>query len=144
MSNRNKAVDVLHSLWLRVQEPRRLSAIYFFVYLAVAVMGAAVVIDPPHTIQSSIGQLLVACWAGMLVIGGGIGLSTVLQGIWWLERAGAILCMFAMAIYGAAILGTPVTQVSLRVATTCFVIFAILAFAARLVKTRHYAYDPEK
>lgn len=131
-------------LWLRVQEPRALSAIYFFVYLAVTVMGLAVVSDPPRTIQGTLGQTLVVCWAGMLVIGGGIGAATVLQGIWWLERAGAILCMFAMGIYGIAYWGIPISQLSLRIASVSFVVFAILAFAARLVKTRHFAYDPEK
>jgi hypothetical protein len=52
--------------------------------------------------------------------------------------------MTALAVYGVAIAALPVTQVSVRVASICFVIFAILAFAARLVKIRHYAYDPEK
>ena len=136
--------EFLLGLWERVQEPRALSAIYFFVYLAVAILGFAVLADPPRSIQSSIGHLLVSCWGAMLLVGGGIGTSTVLQGIWWLERAGAIMCMFAMAVYGVAVTGIPITQVSIRVATICFVIFAILAFAARLVKTRHYAYDPEK
>jgi hypothetical protein len=134
----------LLKLWLRVQEPRALSAIYFFAYLAVAVLGLAVVIDPPHSIQGSIGQTLLICWALFLVVGGGIGAATVLQGVWWLERLGAILCGFAMLVYGAAICGVPLTQVSVRVASLAFVIFAVLAFAARLVQTRHYAYDPEK
>lgn len=136
--------NALLKLWLRVQEPRALSVIYFFAYLAVAVMGMAVILDPPRTIQGSIGQTLVACWAGMLFVGGWLGAATALQGVWWLERAGAILCMAAMAIYGVAAAGIPITQLSIRTATICFVVFAILAFAARLVKTRHYAYDPEK
>lgn len=136
--------DRLYKVWLRVQEPRALSVIYFFVYLAVAVMGLAVVVDPPRAIHASIGLLLLNAWAGLLIMGGGIGIATVLQGAWWLERAGAIACMFAMAIYGVAVLGVPVNQGSQRVATICFVIFAILAFAVRLVKTSKYSYDPEK
>lgn len=136
--------DGLYRLWLRVQEPRALSVIYFFVYLAVAVMGLAVLIDPPRAIHNSIGTTLLSAWCGLLILGGGIGVFTVLQGAWWLERAGAIACMTAMAIYGAAILGVPVTQGSQRVATVCFVVFAILAFAVRLVKTSKYSYDPEK
>lgn len=144
MRAKHKFLEGLHKLWLRVQEPRALSVIYFFVYLAVAVMGLAVISDPPRTIQSAIGQTLVGCWAVMLVVGGALGAGTVLQGAWWLERGGAILCMFAMLIYGVAYVGIPVTQVSLRVASISFVTFAILAFAARLVNTRRYAYDPEK
>ncbi len=134
----------LHKLWLRIQEPRALSAIYFFVYLAVAVMGLAIILDPPRSIQGAIGHTLVVCWSWFLLIGGGLGAATVLQGVWWLERAGAILCGFAMLIYGVAVCGVPLTQISVRVASVCFVLFAVLAFAARLVKTRHYAYDPEK
>lgn len=118
--------------------------IYFFVYLTVAIMGLAVVLDPPTAIHTSIGSLLLNLWAVLLVVGGGIGVGTVLQGAWWLERAGAIACMFAMAIYGVALAGVPLAQPSQRVASLCFVIFAILAFAVRLVKTIKYSYDPEK
>lgn len=135
---------MLHNLWLRVQEPRALSAIYFFAYGAVLIMGLAVVVDPPRTVQGPLGLTLVICWAWMLMAGGAIGVGTVLQGAWLFERAGAVLCMFAMAIYGVAILSLPVAQPSLRLASICFVIFSILAFAARLVNTRHAAYDPER
>lgn len=121
-----------------------MSVIYFFAYLAVFVLGLAVVTDPPRAVQGTIGRTLVMCWAGMLVAGGGIGAATVLQGAWLFERAGAILCMFAMAIYGVAMAALPVTQHSLRTATLCFVIFSILAFAVRLVNTRRYSFDPER
>lgn len=137
-------IDTLKSLWLRVQEPRALSAIYFFAYLAIGVLGLAVVVDPPRSIQSSIGHILMTAWGMTLLAGGLIGSVSVLPGIWWLERAAAIFCMTAMGVYGIALLGVPVTQVSTRIASICFVIFAILAFAARLVKIRHHAYDPEK
>jgi hypothetical protein len=136
--------SALLKLWLRVQEPRALSVIYFFAYLAVFALGLLVVTDPPHAVQGTLGQTLVLCWAWMLIAGGGIGAGTALQGAWFLERAGAILCMFAMAIYGVAMAALPVSQQSLRAATLCFVIFSILAFAARLVNTRRYAYDPER
>ncbi|MDN4644915.1 hypothetical protein [Arthrobacter sp. PsM3] len=134
----------LLAIWLRIQEPRALSVIYFFAYLAVFGLGLAVVSDPPRTVQSSLGLTLVICWAWMLIIGGGIGAATALQGAWFLERGGAILCMFAMAIYGVSLAALPVSQPSLRIASLCYVIFSILAFAARLVKTRRYAFDPER
>lgn len=136
--------DKLHKLWLRVHQPRMLSTIYFFAYLAILVCGLAVAIDPPRAVQGSIGHLLVVGWAAMLVIGGGIGAATVLQGAWLFERAGALLCGVAMLIYGIAILSIPVSQPSLRIASTCSIIFAILAFAARLVDIRRYFYDPER
>ena len=130
--------------WLRIPEPRALSVIYFFAYLAVVVLGLAVVADPPRAVQGPIGELLTVAWAWMLLVGGSIGATTALQGAWFIERAGAILCMFAMAIYGISIASLPVTQHSLRTATLCFVVFSILAFAARLVNTRRYSYDPER
>lgn len=130
--------------WLRIPEPRALSVIYFFAYLAVFVLGIAVASDPPRAVQGPIGETLAVSWAGMLLVGGAIGAATALQGAWFLERAGAILCMFAMAIYGVAMASLPVSQHSLRTATLCFVIFSILAFAARLVNTRRYSYDPER
>lgn len=134
----------LHRIWLRIQEPRKQTAVYFLVYLGVTVLGGAILADPPRSLQGTIGHVLVMIWAGMLVLGGGTGLATVLQGWWWLERAGAILCGFAMAVYGVAIGATPVTQFSLRLATISFVMLGALLFVARLAKTRHYSYDPEK
>lgn len=134
----------LVKLWLRIQEPRALSVIYFFGYLLIFGLGLAVALDPPRSLQGTLGHTMVVYWGGMLVVGGAIGVGTVLQGAWLFERAGAWLCMFALAIYGVAMSTMPVSQLSLRVATLCFVMFSILAFAARLVHTRRYAYDPER
>jgi len=135
---------MLLNLWLKVQEPRALSVIYFFAYLVISVMGLAVAIDPPRAVQSATGGGLMIIWGALLLVGGALGSISVLPGIWWLERAATCFCMTAIGIYGAAIAAYPVNQLSTRVATLCFVIFSLLAFAARLVKIRHYAYDPEK
>ena len=131
-------------LWLRIQEPRKQTTVYFFVYLLTAILGAAILTDPPRSLQGTIGGTLVLVWAVMLVLGGGTGLSTVLQGWWWLERAGTILCGFAMLVCGVAIWALPVTQISMRLVTLCLMMLALLLFVARLAKTRHYSYDPEK
>ena len=104
-------------LWLRIQEPRKQTTVYFFVYLLTAILGAAILTDPPRSLQGTIGGTLVLVWAVMLVLGGGTGLSTVLQGWWWLERAGTILCGFAMLVCGVAIWALPVTQISMRLVT---------------------------
>lgn len=136
--------NALHRLWLRIQEPRKQTAVYFLVYLGVTVLGAAILVHPPRSLQGTIEQVLVMAWAGMLVVGGGTGLLTVLQGWWWLERAGTWLCFFAMAVYGVAVGSLPVSQFSLRLATISFVMLGALLFVARLLKTKHYSYDPEK
>lgn len=140
----NSVQGRLHSIWLRVQEPRKQSAVYFLVYLLTTTLGGAIMADPPRTLQGTIGQMLVVVWAGMLVLGGGTGLLTVLQGWWWLERAGAVLCGFAMLVYGVAVGTLPLTQFSMRLATISFMMLALLLFVARLLKTRHSSYDPEK
>jgi hypothetical protein len=145
--NERKPVNLKHGLyqlWLRVQEPRKQTTVYFFVYLLTLTLGGAILADPPRSLQGTIGGALVLIWAGMLVLGGGTGLATVLQGWWWLERAGAALCTFAMGVCGVAIWALPVTQVSMRLVTLCLMMLALLLFVARLLKTRHYSYDPEK
>jgi hypothetical protein len=137
-------IPTLHRLWLRIQEPRKQTTVYFFVYLLTSTLGGAILADPPRSLQGTIGGTLVLIWAWMLVLGGGTGLATVLQGWWWLERAGAALCTFAMGVCGVAIWALPVTQVSMRLVTLCLMMLALLLFVARLLKTRHYSYDPEK
>ena len=134
----------LWNLWLRVQEPRKQSAVYFLVYMITTVLGAALLIDPPRSLQGTLGQVLIMVWSGMLVVGGGTGMLTVLQGWWWIERAGTWMCGFAMLIYGLAISALPVTQMSLRLATLSFMLLGVLLFVVRILKTRHYSYDPEK
>lgn len=134
----------LLKLWLKVQEPRALSVIYFFAYLAIGLLGMFVATDPPRNVASSLGTGLLTFWGGLLLVGGALGSFSVLPGIWWLERAATLMCMTAVGIYGVTMASAPVTQLSLRMATLCFIAFSILAFAARLVKIRHYAYDPEK
>jgi hypothetical protein len=142
--NMQPLLHSIHQLWLRVQEPRKQTTVYFLVYVGVIVLGTAILVDPPRSLQGTIGQLLVMVWAGMLVLGGTTGVLTVLQGWWWLERAGAILCAFAMAVCGVALQALPVTQVSMRIVTLSLMMLALLLFVARIFKTRHYSYDPEK
>ncbi|WP_422758298.1 hypothetical protein [Paenarthrobacter sp. C1] len=136
--------STLYSIWLKVQEPRALSVIYFFAYLAIGLLGLFVATDPPRNVQSSLGTGLLTFWGGLLLTGGALGSFSVLPGIWWLERAATLMCMTAIGIYGVTMAAAPITQLSLRMATLCFITFSILAFAARLVKIRQYAYDPEK
>jgi len=134
----------LAALWLKIQEPRALSVIYFFAYVAISLLGLFVATDPPRTVQSSLGNPLMVWWGVLLLVGGVLGSVSVLPGIWWLERAATFCCMTAIAVYGGVLASLPVTQMSVRAASLCFIVFSILAFAARLVKIRHHAYDPEK
>jgi hypothetical protein len=134
----------LHRLWLRIQEPRKQSVAYFFIYALTTTLGAAILLDPPRSLQGTIGQVLVMTWAAMLVLGGGTGLLTVLPGWWWLERAGTALCGFAMLVCGVAIGALPVTQLSMRLVTICLMMLGLMLFVVRLLKTSQYSYDPEK
>lgn len=134
----------MHSLWLRVQEPRALSVVYFLIYTLTIIAGIAILIDPPRNIQGTIGGGFTTYWAATLLLGGVIGVVTVLPGVWWLERVGSILCGTGLVIYDVALVSIPNTAGSNRVVSLCFVALASLAFFARLVRIRRYAYDPEK
>jgi hypothetical protein len=139
-----KIKTTLLTMWLMIQEPRFFSICYCGAYLMMAIAGTAVLLDPPRTMEHGLGEILVHVWAGLLIFGGVLGSLTTLPGIWWLERPATIACMFAITIYGAAVLALPLTQPSARIVSMCFIAFALLTFAVRLVKIKHFAYDPEK
>src|SRR5699024_11893577 len=90
-------------MWRMVREPRVISVLYFFIYLAFLAGGLSALIDPPRSIEGSIGSFSMYGLAGMLTFGGLIGAPSALVGIWWVEKLAVIAVGMSAVVYGGVI-----------------------------------------
>lgn len=132
------------ALWLRIQEPRIVSVIQFFVYLAAMAGGLAAVLSPPRSIEATAGAGITFYWAWLLLVGGTVGAVAVLPGVWWLERSAVLACTGAALIYAVNILALHVAENGNRLVQLFMIIIVALHFTKRWFSIRRYAYDPER
>jgi hypothetical protein len=140
----SRAQEWTVAVWLRIQEPRIVSVIQFFVYLAAAASGLAAVLSPPRSIEATAGAGLTLYWAWLLLLGGSLGAIAVLPGIWWLERSAVLACAGAALIYGVNIFALHLTESGNRLVQLFMILIVALHFATRWFRIRRYAYDPER
>lgn len=133
-----------YELFLRIAEPRVVRIMQFFVYVVAIIGGLSTWFSPPESIANSLGYVLTIIWGASLLIGGTLGVSSVLRGTWWLERAGVIFCSTGIAMYGVVATFLQVENNGqsrfMQIAT---IAIALISFAVRWVRIRRYAYDPE-
>ncbi|AIX99759.1 hypothetical protein ART_0161 [Arthrobacter sp. PAMC 25486] len=132
------------AVWLRIQEPRIVTVIQFFIYLAATAGGLSAVLFPPRSIEATAGAGLTLYWAWLLLLGGVLGAVAVLPGIWWLERSAVIACIGASLIYGVNILALHLSESGNRLVQFFMIVIVALHFGARWFRIRRYAYDPER
>lgn len=134
------------ALWLKIQEPRIVSVIQFFVYLLALAAGWAALAKPPRSVEVTAGQGLTFYWSIMLICGGVLGAITVLPGWWLFERAATIACLGSTVIYGVTIWSSHVAGSGSgnRIPQLCMVLIVAAHFAKRWFSIRRYAYDPER
>lgn len=140
-------LDPLRQLWARVNEPRIVSASHAVVYFVLLSGGLYALVNPPNTLDGSIGGLAMRLLAGTFAIGGAIGVPTALAGIWWLERTAVSLIVLACTVYlGTTLalqwLSPPGTNRLLHAA----MIFSVLTlhFPVRWHRVRQRPYDPDR
>lgn len=131
-------------VWLRIQEPRIVSVIQFFVYLCAAAAGICAVMYPPKSIEATAGISLTIYWAWLLLIGGVIGALAVLPGVWWLERSAVLACLGASLIYAVNIFALHLSESGNRLVQLFMIGIVALHFTTRWFRIRRYAYDPER
>lgn len=132
------------AVWLRIQEPRIITILQFFIYLSTLAAGSAAVFYPPKAVEGLLGGALTAAWAIMLLLGGLIGSIAVLPGIWWVERMAIPLCVAGLAMYAGTILMSHRPGNDSYLVQLFMIVGFMLGFGARWVRIRHSAYDPEK
>lgn len=92
-----------YRLWLRVREPRVITAISGLYWLVFVVMGVAAYFAPPRSIADELGPIQTELWASFLFVGGILGFigCCLLTPVWWrwVEHAGMVLAAGGVVLY---------------------------------------------
>lgn len=132
------------AVWLRIQEPRIVTILQFFIYLCAMASGYFALMNPPRSIEATAGPGLTFYWSILLLGGGVLGAITVLPGWWLFERAATIACFGAATIYGFNIFTLNSIESGNRLPQLFMILIAVLHFAARWFRIRRYSFDPER
>jgi hypothetical protein len=90
----------VHSVYMKIAEPRVVRIIQFFIYALLLLVGVLLLTKIPANLERAAGgHGFVVAMAVMLTIGALCSAIAVLPGIWWMERAGLVLLAFGLLIY---------------------------------------------
>lgn len=132
--------------WGRVAKPRHVKVIYQVIYLLSALIGMVTLTNPPQTIAGEVGPVLSVVWASLFIVGGLVGIVTVLPGWWWVERLlGIAPILIGLAIYLSVVVvlhwqsidtgGSRGTQIGI-------ILLAASPFILRFFFIKEYSYEP--
>lgn len=136
-------MNLLRRAWSHIAQPRVQRVGFFVLYGFHLVAGAAVAIGEPILFHG-IGGLQTLVWGGFLLLGGLLGMISVLPGWNYIERVGILSIVVGVAIYSAILAFSPVDDVPLRIATWCFVSAWVVVFLLRSWEIRLYLIAPRK
>lgn len=120
-----------YRLYRKIAEPRVVRLIHFAIYAFLLVAGTGVLMSPPKSFQGVLGVTLVFLIGIFVSLGATFGLVSVLQGIWWLERAGVIALWSGIGLYVLAVLGL---RASLVIVALPIVVILMLVLRWREIK----------
>ena len=130
--------------WLRVHQPRVIAATYAALYTVLAWGGIMALIDPPSTIEGTLGAAAMTILSALLVLGGVTGAPSALIGAWWLERIAVMSVAFSAGLYGMVITVKHVTETGNRQLQLAFVLTVLLMQLIRWHRIRRRPYDPTR
>lgn len=137
MSKLKKWFPLGYHLFLKIAEPRVVRLIFFGIYAFLFIAGAGVLASPPRSFQGILGFTLVMFIGGFVAFGSFLGMASVLQGIWWLERAGVISLWAGIGLYVLVMLGLKTSLVSVALP-----IVVILMLILRWREIKRYQLAP--
>lgn len=134
--------------WEWIAEPKRLNVVYVIVYALTLAIGVQTLRQPPQSIEGPLGEGATILWASLFILGGAVGLLTVLPGWWWLERLLAIapVCM-GLTIYLAIVIALHIQgsdEGSSRLTQAGVIILAAFPFLLRSLFIWESSYAPRR
>ena len=139
-------MSALKRLWQRINQPRVVATSHAAVYLALMAAGAYSLINPPSTVDHAIGPVAMNLLAGILTLGGLIGVPTALYGSWWLERTAVGLVALALSLYLIVVLWMQYDSTSGNRLLQAAAIFGliVLHFPVRWHRVKQRPWDPDR
>lgn len=134
-----KPVRMLTTAFMLIAEPRVVRVVQFGIYLCLLTAGAFVLATPPRSFEGVLGQTLVTVFGLFILIGGALGATAVLPGIWWLERAGILALATGLAMYSVVAITLGVSPIGFLIGLAF-----ILTFVQRWMEIRKFQLAPKR
>lgn len=134
--------NVVRVFWDSIREPRHIKVTYWVLYLVELLGGIGLLADPPQTIAGELGPLLTITWAVGFVIGGSVGLCTVLGGWWKVEKLGLWCALGSIGIYAGVVGYLHFTSSGSRVMQLTIIAFGVGLFLVRFLMIRGRDFEP--
>lgn len=133
------AREAAFALFMRIEEPRIVRVFHFVIYSLLAVAGSGFVFSQPPVVQSVLGVTLSTVLGCSVLLGGLIGLVSIIPGVWWAERLAIILLVCGLLMYLVAVMGLGVSPIAIGIIASL-----ILSLSLRWIEVRRYQHAPGK
>lgn len=113
------------------------------IYFVVIVGGLYALFFTPNTVTKELAgfEWMIPWWAGLLIVGGGLGLIGRITTIWILEPAADVASAFGILIYFVVIGTTAFSSITAALAS-CLVFVAFLGVTRRYLELQLFGSDP--
>lgn len=139
---RAAGIGWLGRAWLRLHEPRIISAVYGVAYGIALTVGIWCTASPPQSIEGQTGPLLMGLITMLIAVGGAVGVATVMRGVYWAERTAAWLTITGLAAWGGMTVWLQLTGTGNRGLTLMACLFGIGFFGIRFWWIGDRPYNP--
>lgn len=124
-------------LFLKIEEPRLLRILQFFLYGTMIIIGSLYLASRHMQVATLLGSTLATTLGVLVVLGGILGGVAVLPGIWWVERLGIICLWTGLGLY--IVVGLSIYISLLGVGLAWALVFAL---AIRWVQIKDFQFAP--
>lgn len=129
--------------WVRVPEPRDISALFTVVYAISAVTGFVVLFDPPILLLGVSDQVAVSLISICLMVGAVISCFAGWREYWKLERIGLWFLFGAQGMYFFLVTYLHLTSITgSRLLQMGTILVAVCCYVARYLLIRTFTYRP--
>lgn len=129
----------------RLHEPRIISAIYGGIYTIALLVGVYNFFDPPRTIvEAANNPFLLWAIAGGISFGGALGMVTVAQGTYWVERYAASFLAGGLGLYWLISIWLTLFGGGSRWMSLMTTTFAVLLVALRFYWINDRPFNPNR